>query len=319
MLFVEPNNLLELEKRLNSIVERKFSAGSEIVVKLHMGELGNTTYLKPSFAKTIVKVLNDLNINSFLFDTPVCYSGKRETVEGYKEVAKLHKFTEENIGSPIIISNDSIKVEMKHLSIEVSTHIVKADGMIVLTHVKGHICSGFGGSIKNLGMGCLSKETKQAIHDGGSPLVGANCRNCGLCIKTCPMQAISFKDKLEVNYEKCCGCSICILRCPSKALKPKIALFDTLLAEGAYAVIKKQPNILYINVLQNISRLCDCAEHSSEIILDDIGILISDNIIEIDKHSLELINKKSGKNLFLELHNKDPFLHINEMEKLMKS
>ena len=294
-----------------------FSKNEKVAIKLHMGEKGNKYYLKPDLVKVIIDVLKQLKTEPFLFDSPVIYPGGRDTVQKYYNTAKQHGFTEELIGCKIIISNEFEYVKTEHLNAEVCKDIINADGLLVLSHVKGHMCSGFGGAIKNVGMGCVTIKTKAEIHNFANPMFVADCVGCGTCYKACPVHAISMKNnKANINYSSCWGCGACINVCPSNVLKPKIASFDRLIAEGASAVLKKAKKTYYINVLQNITRLCDCATDPEGIVLEDIGILLGKDIVAVEKASFDLINKKAGKDLFEELHKKSPLEHIKEAERL---
>jgi uncharacterized Fe-S center protein len=244
------------------------------------------------------------------------YPGGRNTVEKYEKTAAEHGFTEEKIGCPIVISNEFETIKTEHLNVEVCKPLIKADGLLVLSHVKGHMCSGFGGAIKNLGMGGVSKKTKSDIHNFANPVFAGDCTGCGTCVEICPVKTISLKDnKAHFNYSGCWGCGQCITACPSNVLKPKIASFDTLIAEGASAVLKNR-KAFFINVIKDITKLCDCCSNPGGIILDDIGIVMGKDIVAVEKASLDLINKKAGKDIFKELHTKSPLNHIKEAQKL---
>ena len=302
-----------LKKELKTI----FKEQDKVAVKLHMGEKGNKYYLKPDFVKIVIKALKELNTKPFLFDSLVVYPGGRDTVEKYQKTAAEHGFTKENIGCPIVISNEFETVKTEHLDAEVCKPLFDADGILVLSHVKGHMCCGFGGAIKNLGMGGVTVKTKGNIHNFANPTVSGDCVGCGVCVNTCPVGAISLKNKkAEINYAGCWGCGQCIVACPSDVLKPKKAEFDTLIAEGASAVLRNKTKTYFINVLKDITKLCDCCSDPEGIVLDDIGIVIGKDIVAVEKASLDLINEKAGKDLFKEIHKKSPLIHIQEAARL---
>lgn len=317
IMFIEDNKIKErFSKILKKELKGIFQKNEKIAIKLHMGEKGNKYYLKPEFVKIVVNVLKELNYNPFLFDSPVIYEGGRNTVEKYYKTAEQHGFTEENIGCPIIISNDFEYVKTEHLNAEVCKPLIEADGLLVLSHIKGHMCSGFGGAIKNLGMGGVTIKTKKDIHNFANPIFVGDCTGCGTCVKICPVETISLKNnKAYFNLSGCWGCGLCIDACPSNVLKPKIATFDKLIAESAYAVLRNVKKAYYINVLKEITKLCDCCKDPKGIILEDIGILMGKDIVAIEKASFDLINKKAGKDLFMEIHKKSPLEHIKEAEK----
>ena len=181
------------------------------------------------------------------------------------------------------------------------------------------MCSGVGGAIKNLGMGGVSKKTKKDIHHLSWPILVGECIKCESCVKACPVATITVgKDKIEIDYENCWGCNVCVYACPQKALKPKVASFDALLAEGAFAVVSNAKKAYYISVLKDITKFCDCMVENGPMVCPDVGYLASEDIVEIEKESLDLINRKAGKNIFLETHRKDPYGHVDEMENLLK-
>jgi len=317
-IFIKEAELQKLEEALSSELNKVFANGEKIAVKLHMGEKGNKYYLKPEFVKRVITVMKKLGLKPFLFDSPVMYEGARNTVEKYEQCAKEHGFTEENVGCSVIISNESIPVKVNGFTYEVCRPLVDADGVLVLSHVKGHICSGFGAAIKNLGMGAMTKETKGKIHEAGEPELVGECVLCKECEKVCPTNNIRY-DEDKVNFDKswCCGCSNCTYACKYDAIKPKVQPFDTMLAEGAYAALKNFKKSYFVNVLKDIAERCDCASDAGKLLIEDIGVLLSNNIIDIEKKSHELIVEKAGKDLFKELHHKSPIVHIKEMEKLI--
>ncbi|MBS3098495.1 DUF362 domain-containing protein [Candidatus Woesearchaeota archaeon] len=319
MIFIDIKEKGKLFNILKEQLKNLFKEGDKVAVKLHMGEPPNPYHLKADMVKKIISILKKLKLKPFLFDSIVIYPGGRDTVEKYKETTRKNGFYEKNIGCPVIISDDYIEVKTENLNVQVCKPLAEATALLVLSHVKGHMCSGFGGAIKNLGMGGVTKKTKADIHGLAEPVFKGECKGCGVCVECCPVEAIKLENKKAVfNYSKCWGCGVCILNCKNNVLKPKKAMFDALLAEGAYAVIKNKRKQFYLNFLQDITKLCDCCSDPEGIVLEDIGMVLSKNIVEADKTSFDLINKKAGKDLFLEIHKKSPLLHIKEMEKLIK-
>ena len=312
LIFIE-NDIAKLKDALKTETGAVFSAGERIAVKLHMGEHGNKHYLKPALVKVIIGCLKEIGINPFIFDSPVIYSGGRDTPEKYFDTAREHGYSEESVGCPIVISNESVKVKGGLMKYNVCKELIEADGVLVLTHFKGHTCSGAGGAIKNIGMGALAKESKGEIHDAAAPEITGDCVGCNACVKACPVNILKLKNnKVVLDNDNCIGCSICIQECKYEVIKPKVAMFDELLSDGANAAFKKFKKSYYINALINISKKCDCYSNMSKnpIILDDVGFLIGKDIVAIDKASVDLINKKAGLNLFLTQNNKDPYIHI---------
>lgn len=177
---------------LKSELENYFKGS--VAVKLHMGEPGNKYFLKHGFVKKVVKILEENGASPFLFDSPVVYNSPRDSVQGYLEVVEKHGFT--SLGCPVIISDDSVEEEIvvdgKKVVFQVCKALADADGVLVLSHVKGHLCSGFGACIKNIGMGAMTKKTKGMIHSGGEPVYVSGCDLCGLCSKNCPTNNIRY-------------------------------------------------------------------------------------------------------------------------------
>jgi uncharacterized Fe-S center protein len=292
-----------------------FSRNDQVAVKLHMGEAGNKYFIKPTIVGQVVACMKEIGLKPFLFDSPVKYHGLRSTPENYLKTAKAHGFSENSIGCPVIVSDDFVEAETSHSNVQVCKPLAKADGMLVLSHVKGHACCGFGAAIKNLGMGAVTRKTKGDIHDGGSPVFkdDKDCVGCGKCAEYCPAGAISIKGKARFDYESCWGCNLCVMYCPQKVLRVKAATFDKLLAEGAAAVLSRTGKVYYMNVLRDIAQLCDCVGGGKNpIVAPDLGVLFGDDIVAIDKASMDLINEKMGHDLFLKINHKSPIEHIRE-------
>jgi uncharacterized protein len=316
VIFLKDESLLDTE--LKRELPKHFKAGEKIAIKLHFGEPGNITSLRPAFVKKVVDALKALGAKPFLFDSPVSYAGPRNTVKDYEKAVITMGFGEDKIGCPSVISDSTLIVKGKGLTYGTCKTLADADGVLVLTHVKGHFCSGFGGAIKNLGMGALSKATKQDIHDGGKPKYVGGCTLCGACEKSCPLDNIRYADNrpyFDKNW--CCGCSDCVYACQFGALKTNSGYgFDYLLSEGAGAALKHFKKAYFINEVRRITKDCDCFGNPQKAITGDVGILLSDDIVAIDKASMDLINKAEGEDFFLKVHKKSPILHIKEAEKL---
>ena len=161
--FLDKNNINRFDSVLKEKLTGFFPSGSRVAVKLHMGEEGNKYFLKPEWAKKIVNILKHLGLKPFLFDSPVIYGGQRDSSAKYYKTAEKHGFSEKSIGCPVIVSDDGVDVKTYNLNAQVCKPIYESVYMLVLSHVKGHSCSGFGAAIKNLGMGGTSKKTKADI------------------------------------------------------------------------------------------------------------------------------------------------------------
>lgn len=315
---LKENFKIKLSKYLDAELRKIFSSGDKVVIKLHMGEKGNPYYLKPELIQPIIDTLKLMGAEPVLFDTPTLYHGKRATPEKYLQTAAEHGYKESIIGCPVVINDDSVKVKTKHLDVGVSKFIAECDGLVVASHMKGHACCGFGGAIKNLGMGGVDKKTKEKIHTYSRPKLNPErCTSCGQCESVCPDGAVKLEDGLPVfDYSKCWGCDQCIVKCEGQALTPKHALFDEILSESAGAVLSQVKKKFFVNYLINISELCDCLSDPGKILVEDIGILLSDDIVSVDKASNDLITEKAGCDVFEKLHSKSGLIHISAAAEL---
>jgi uncharacterized Fe-S center protein len=269
---------------LRTRVESVFAPYDRVAVKLHMGEPGN---------------------KSFIFDSPVVYAGPRNKVESYLRAAAEHGYTKEAIGAPVIISNRSTPLAGSRMTYHATSEPLEADGVLLLTHVKGHLACGMGGSIKNVGMGCMAKETKGAIHNGGEPVYTEGCTQCGACVESCPTDNIVIEgDSPRFGCTWCPGCSNCAIACPAHCIMPRVGTFDELLSEGAVLAHARFKKRYSVNVLRNISRMCDCVADSGPIILDDVGFVCAEDMVSADLASLEMIRSVSGRDDLFADHTK---------------
>ncbi|MDH5596246.1 MAG: DUF362 domain-containing protein, partial [Candidatus Bathyarchaeota archaeon] len=273
----------KLENALKMVGIEDFMELGKVAVKLHMGEYGNLHYIRPPIVGRIVEILKDLGNSPYLFDTPTLYPGSRETADKYLDTARRNGFCEEVVGCPILISDNAVRVRTNGVLgvVEVARALYEADGILVLSHGKGHPDLGYGGAIKNLAMGGVAKNTKKGIHTESQPIFAAECSGCGECVSACTQEGVSLKDgKAVFNYENCFGCGICIATCPVGALEPRKAPINELFSETFLAMMEafdRKP-LLFINVLMDITPRCDCFPSAGEDegfpICDDVGVLL---------------------------------------------
>ena len=305
----------QYEKILERELAGNFKKGMTVAVKLHMGEAKGM--FSPILAKRAVDVLLRLGCKPFLFDTPVKYSGPRHTKSGYEKLAAEHGFTKERMLCPIIISDDYVVVKTEHMNVEVSKEMANADALLVLTHFKGHGCSGIGGVIKNLAMGCVSPKSKCDEHGLAVPVIHEeDCTACGLCEEVCPSGAAKVKDEVMINSAQCWSCTNCVYNCPNNALTSELT-FDIIMTESAGAVLKAMKNkpVFYVNDVRNITENCDCFSNPGKQIAKDVGVFLGDDLVAVEMASTDaVINQESG-NVFLEAHHHDPYIQIKEAEK----
>ena len=308
-------DITKLNDALENFNVDSFS-GYSIPIKLHMGEIKNKYFLKPDLAKEVVDSLKKINAEPYLYDTTVAYPGLRNSRKGYEQVARIHGFSKKKVGCEVVIDNKGKMVNVEGRDFEVCDSILKSSHIFGLTHVKGHIQSGMGGSIKNFGMGCVTKESKRNIHHGSKPVFSKDkCNYCGVCAEVCPFGAISVKNKSwKIFNIKCFGCGVCVDACETDAIINSDADFQYLLSCSAKACVQDK-NVLYFNELKRIAKSCDCDPTRNKIICPDIGYLVSDDIVAIDKASLDLINNVK-ENIFEKENKVSPLKQIKYAEEI---
>jgi len=289
-----------------------------VAIKLHFGEKGNTAYVRPIFLRRVVDRVKQYKGKPFLTDTNTLYIGTRSEAVSHLTTASENGFTESVVNAPILIAdglrgNSTMKVRIDKpifKTVSIAHAIYMADVLIAVTHFKGHELCGFGGVLKNLGMGCSSREGKLSQHSNISPKVKRkNCKGCERCLSWCAQEAISMRAPQSgvetkqtiafIDPKKCVGCGECILTCPSGAIQiqwnESIPIFQKKMVEHAYgAVQKKKGKTLYLNFLTQISPACDCYGYSDTPIVNDIGILSSEDPVAIDQASVNLVNDQEG-------------------------
>ena len=280
-----------------------------VAVKLHFGEKGNTAFIRPVLVRPVIGKIKELKGSPFLTDSNTLYAGARSDTVSHLLTAAENGFSYPVIDAPIIIadglrgaSSSKIRIDQEIIKwAYIGKDIVESDVLISLAHFKGHELSGFGGAIKNLGMGCASRKGKMDQHSDLSPKVKSKkCVGCGDCVAHCSQGALLIKDeKASIDAKKCIGCGECILVCPNGAIDVRwnadIPLFQKKMAEYTVAVLKgKRKKSLFFNYLIDISPACDCYGNSDAPIVNDIGVVASRDPVAIDQASVDLVNQQEG-------------------------
>jgi hypothetical protein len=280
-----------------------------VAIKLHFGEMGNTAYLRPIFLRVVADKVKGVGGRPFLTDTNTLYKGSRSDSVDHLTTAMLNGFDYSCVGCPIIIADglrggSGIKVPIKGKILKetsIAREIADADAMVVVTHFKAHELSGFGGTLKNIGMGCATREGKLVQHSNVAPQINARtCIGCKTCVPYCPVEAISVQDKkASINAKKCIGCGECIIICPSKAIEiqwnQSPDIFQKKMVEYAYGALKgKEKKAVFLSFVMQVSPACDCYPHSDAPIVKDIGILASIDPVAVDAASCDLVNNEES-------------------------
>jgi len=321
---------------LFSKVANVVSAGDSVAVKVHMGEYGGSAYLHPPIVRRACDLIKEAGGKPFVTDTTTLYPMGRFTASQYLATAARNGFTEESLGAPVVIADgeqgyDGEFVDIPRrvsdcslAKIKIAKKIFNADSMVILSHVKGHTLSGFGGSIKNVAMGCVIKESKAAQHRANRALIDiSKCTGCGQCVEACPFKALSLvEEKIMRDEEKCMDCSHCLYLCPEDvySMPPQAQeRFQISLAHAAAGVLSRfHSKVAFINFVQDVTRLCDCVTPSGSPVVPDIGILASTDVVAVDKASLDLIAQSKPLGKFANISSPDILGKINGTDSLIQ-
>ena len=273
--------------------------GKFVAIKLHFGELGNISYLRPNYARALVDVIKSMGGKPFLTDCNTLYPGSRKNALEHLECAWQNGFTPLTVGCPILIGDglkgtDDVAVPVEGgeyiKEAKIGRAIMDADVFISLTHFKGHEMTGFGGTIKNIGMGCGSRAGKKDQHNNGQPTVDEFlCRGCRRCQKECANEGLVFDEatkKMHVDTAHCAGCGRCIGACNFDAISFNDSAATTVLncrmAEYTKAVVDGRPNF-HISLIVDVSPNCDCHGENDAPILPNLGMFASFDPLALDQ------------------------------------
>ena len=278
-----------------------------VAIKIHFGELGNMAHLRPGYARVLVDIIKDLGGKPFLTDANTMYVGSRKNALDHIETAYLNGFTPYSTGCHVIIADglkgtDDVEVPVEGGEYvkfaKIGRAVMDADIVISLNHFKGHEEAGFGGAIKNLGMGCGSNEGKRDMHSDGRPLIDAEkCIGCGTCAKYCAHEGPQMDGKvMKINWVNCMGCGRCVDVCPVKAIyhdnHEAGRILNYKMAEYAKAVLQGRPHF-HISLVRDVSPYCDCHAENDLPIVPDVGMFASFDPVALDLACADAVNAQS--------------------------
>lgn len=277
-----------------------------VAIKLHFGERGNTAYIRPPFLRRVVDRVKKAGGRPFLTDANTLYVGSRSNAVDHLETAIENGFAYAVVGAPLIIADGltgkdyvSVEINQKHFKeVKIGSAVYHADAFLTATHFKGHQATGFGGTLKNIGMGLGSRSGKQMMHSDILPTVREEkCRACGKCLRWCPGNAIRIEQKARILPELCIGCGECTVTCNYRAIsinwKTEPDVIQEKICEYTLGVLQnKAGKAGFISFVMGVTPDCDCASWSDAPIVGDIGILASRDPVALDQACLDLVNEK---------------------------
>lgn len=281
--------------------DKKYAA-----IKIHFGEPGNLAYLRPNFAKTVVDIVTELGGKPFLTDCNTLYVGGRKNALDHLNSAYVNGFSPFSTGCHVLIGDglkgtDEILVPVECgeyvKEAKIGHAIMDADIIISLTHFKGHEMTGFGGTLKNIGMGCGSRAGKIEMHSSGKPHVShKQCIGCGMCMKICAQSAITVtENKASNNHAKCVGCGRCLAICPTDAVRPGSGESNEILnkkvSEYTWAVLHGRPNF-HVSLVIDVSPYCDCHSENDIPIVQNVGMFASFDPVALDVACADAVNRQ---------------------------
>ena len=295
--------------------------GKFVAIKMHFGELGNLGFLRPNYARAVADVVKSLGGKPFLTDCNTLYPGSRKNALEHLYCAWENGFTPMTVGCPILIGDglkgtDDVEVPVEGgeyvTAAKIGRAVMDADIFISLSHFKGHETTGFGGAIKNIGMGCGSRAGKKEQHSNGKPVIDPEaCRGCKRCLKECANDGLVFNEltrKMEVDTEHCVGCGRCIGACNFDAIAfatdAATKELNCRMAEYTKAVIDGRPNF-HISLVMDISPNCDCHAENDVPILPDIGMFCSFDPLALDQACVDACLRQQplpGSQLYDNMH-----------------
>lgn len=307
-------------------MDKVISNRDKVGVKIHVGEKNNDTHVSPEVIKAICSRIKRNGAFPFLTETSTLYRGQRSNAIDHLNHAYTHGFTPENVGVPFIIAdglvgNSEIRVKIPgkiFREVNIAREIAVADALIAVTHVTGHMQSGLGAGIKNLGMGLASRMGKMRQHSSIMPSVNTTkCTFCKTCMKWCPESCITQKDdKAFILQEQCIGCGECLAVCKFNAVQYNWGVasgdMQKKMAEHALGVVHSKPGkVFFLSYLVDMTRDCDCTAFKQQKVMPDLGLLASTDLVAIDQAAIDLTGEAAGDNISRKSYNHiDPLIQL---------
>ena len=300
-LLIKLERLIKKAGIANIDFEGKYTA-----IKIHFGEPGNLAFLRPNYAKVVVDVIKELGGKAFLTDCNTLYVGGRKNALDHMDSAYTNGFSPFSTGCHVIIADGLKGTDEAYVPVEggeyvkeakIGRAVMDADIFISLSHFKGHECTGFGGALKNIGMGCGSRAGKMEMHSAGKPHVNQDaCIGCKKCEKICAHGAPEFEGgKAFINHDKCVGCGRCIGICPKDAVcaasDESNDILNCKIAEYSKAVIDGRPHF-HISLVIDVSPYCDCHSENDAAIVPDVGFFASFDPVALDTACADAVNRQ---------------------------
>lgn len=277
-----------------------------VAVKVHFGEVGNMAFLRHQYAKVLCDCIKARGGKPFLTDCNTLYVGYRNNALNHLDAAFLNGYNPLSTGVHTIIADGLRGTDEREIPVEggeyvkeakIGAAIAEADIIVSLTHFKGHVNAGFGGALKNIGMGCGSKKGKMEMHSSGTPRIDAGkCIGCGMCVDYCANDGVHVTDGVAViDEEHCVGCGFCIAYCPTGAIMTKWdeakPVMNCKIAEYTKAVLDGKP-AFHVSLVLDVSPDCDCERHNDVPVIPNVGMFASFDPVALDQACVDAANKQ---------------------------
>jgi len=320
---------LRLFERLG--LARHIDKETFVGLKTHFGEKGNTGHIRPAWLSGVASFIRKRTSRVFLTDSNTLYAGHRSNAVDHTLLAWRHGFGSPQSDVPVLIADgllghdmEEVKVDLPHVkTARLSSAVVHSEVLVVFSHLTGHVLSGIGGAVKNLGMGCASRAGKLEQHSDVHPRISAKaCRNCGICLDYCPSRAIvQAEGSVRIIDDQCLGCGECLTVCKygavkfswdedSRGMQEKMAEY----ARAVQGLFKEK--IGFLNFVLNVTKDCDCMSTAQKPVAEDVGLLASLDPVAIDRASVDLVLAKAGGDVFRKGYNLDWAIQLEHGERI---